>query len=856
MTEEALNEELVGRADELATMRVAMQKGPCLLHVTGPAGSGKSALALEAARRFGPGTRLLRLGSASDQAGVSAVLAERGWAGSLEAWIAEIRSGAIVLDAIDDVADLVRRALDSLLAAGLNVPILLTSSERLGLPGEQTVVAGPLSATASRELFARSVRRAREGASLSEDEEAVGRVVACLGGLPLALVSAAERMSILDAGELAKRLEAGGRPVLAGTELESSLRRALDRLSPELCSAVRQCSVFEGAFSVEDAEAVVKLESGRAVVEALHDLRKRWMLSSDPRDEHAMRLAMGKVLRAFVRDEAETLGAVHEARTRHAQHFAARARRQWRDEGPLVARFELEDFLGAARTLCDEGDLDGALSLIACIEPTEPTLLTTPSGRELLDTLVAKSGTKGDRSLEGRALLARGRILQYVGRTDLAVIDVEGALEHARKGKDPLLEGLVLQRLGSLRTDSGEAPLAVTLLGRSVGLLEPRSWRGTVSALNTLGTAEMACGDNTAARESFLRALTLRERHGDSDGTGQEHAGIGATLFQEGRLDEAVRSFDRARDLLAKAGSRDTFGYTLAARAMAVQELGRFADAESDLGRALEAFRVAKNRRFWRVFSGYLAQAQHEAGAHDRAETTYRDAIRALRTDGHVAYEGLFTASLAALLATCGRCEEAESLIQDAGLRSGDSGGRKDPRSLAMEIHGGHLALAKAKIAKEKGEDPSPHLERAKARLALAVDARTDDDVRFAERLLARAISALDGGASPTESLYVGKDVSSFRVGPRAPVDLRRKRATRSMMRALVDERLRAPGAPMSVEALVKATWPGERILPHAALSRAYVTVLMLRNLGLRSLLLQRDGGYLLDPEVPLLDDE
>jgi hypothetical protein len=57
------------------------------------------------------------------------------------------------------------------------------------------------------------------------------------------------------------------------------------------------------------------------------------------------------------------------------------------------------------------------------------------------------------------------------------------------------------------------------------------------------------------------------------------------------------------------------------------------------------------------------------------------------------------------------------------------------------------------------------------------------------------------------------------------------------------------------VDALVKATWPGERILPQAALSRVYVTVLMLRNLGLRTILVQRDGGYLLDPNVRLVDE-
>jgi tetratricopeptide (TPR) repeat protein len=445
---------------------------------------------------------------------------------------------------------------------------------------------------------------------------------------------------------------------------------------------------------------------------------------------------------------------------------------------------------------------------------------------------------------------------QFVGRADDALVDVEKALERAKKAKDPLLEGLVLQRLGSLRADRGEAAEAVTLLARSVALLEPRSWRGAVSALSTLGTAEMALGESTSARKRFLDALALRERHDDAEGAGQEYSGIGATLFQEGRLDEAVVSFDRARDLLVRTGPRDILGYALAARAMTLQELGRFDEAEADLVRALGELRSAKNRRFWRVFSGYLAQAQHEARAFDRAESSYREAIAALKADGHVAFEGLFTASYAALLASFGRLDEAEPLLRhELELESAGRGGakrsRREPHAIAAAVHVGHYFLAKARAAGD-AEAAASNLARAKARLSLAADARTDDDVRFAERLLARAVAAFES-TTEREVLRVGKDTSSFRLGARAEVDLRRKRATRLMMRALVDRRVASPGELLSVEALVQQTWPGERILPHAALSRAYVTVLMLRNLGLRSVLLQREGGYYLDPNVEIV---
>jgi hypothetical protein len=49
--------------------------------------------------------------------------------------------------------------------------------------------------------------------------------------------------------------------------------------------------------------------------------------------------------------------------------------------------------------------------------------------------------------------------------------------------------------------------------------------------------------------------------------------------------------------------------------------------------------------------------------------------------------------------------------------------------------------------------------------------------------------------------------------------------------------------------ALVEKGWPGEVMRTTSAMSRLYVTVLGLRNLGLRHILLVQDGGYLLDNE-------
>lgn len=858
MTEDLRQEGLVGRDRELRSIGSALaSNAPCIVHVTGAPGSGKSALALTAAKAHGSAT-IVRLAGARGESGLREALAAHGEAGTLEAFLAQVTTDLVVLDGADDLIDHVRRALDVYFARGARASVLVTSSNDLDLDDVRLlVVATPLDLESSRELFLRCARRARAGVSTAIDVEAdlVTMLLERLEGSPLAIASAASRLGVFDLAELVKRVESDAAAALAETPLVASLSRAVSRLAGSTRLALVEASSFESSFTASEAESVLSSEAGPVVVH-LEELVKRGFLHRQS-SEHGLRLHTSFVLRAFVRDTSgELSSALAEARVRQARQVARRVADRALGNGAFGRGLEVRDCLAAAFVLEQSGSPKGALDVLFAVEVLAPTELVDPRPCALLDTLVASAKSSREPQMEGRALLLRGRVAQFVGRADDALADVEKALERAKKAKDPLLEGLVLQRLGSLRSDRGQAQDAVTLLTRSIALLEPRSWRGTVAALSTLGTAEMAIGESTSARKRFLDALALREKHEDAEGAGQEHSGIGATLFQEGRLDEAVVSFDRARDLLVRTGPRDILGYALAARAMTLQELGRFEEAESDLVRALGELENAKNRRFWRVFCGYLAQAQHEARAFERAESSYRGAIAALKADGHVAYEVLFTASYAALLASFGRLDEAEPLVRgelelESAGRAGKRLSRKEPHAIAAAVHVGHYFLAKAKASTES-EGASASLAKAKARLLLAADARTDDDVRFAERLLARAISAFES-TTEREVLHVGKDTSSFRLGARAEVDLRRKRATRLMMRALVDKRIGAPGELLSVDALVQATWPGERILPHAALSRAYVTVLMLRNLGLRSVLLQREGGYYLDPSVEIV---
>lgn len=112
-------------------------------------------------------------------------------------------------------------------------------------------------------------------------------------------------------------------------------------------------------------------------------------------------------------------------------------------------------------------------------------------------------------------------------------------------------------------------------------------------------------------------------------------------------------------------------------------------------------------------------------------------------------------------------------------------------------------------------------------------------------RLRGEAPAPLGVGA-----VCVARDGTWFRVGAEAPVDLRTRFALARVLRALVAASERAPDDTLSLDAMVEAGWPGERLVGDSSANRVYVAVATLRKLGLRALLERREGGYRLAPRA------
>jgi hypothetical protein len=253
---------------------------------------------------------------------------------------------------------------------------------------------------------------------------------------------------------------------------------------------------------------------------------------------------------------------------------------------------------------------------------------------------------------------------------------------------------------------------------------------------------------------------------------------------------------------------------------------------------------------------GGLARLDHEQGQAVSARALYDQAIRGLReVVAHAFYESQLLAALGALLADAGEISGAERAFAEAEAVASPTESRT--AQLTAALHRGHLDLARARQAEERGDVEAATRHRSAAQERLHAPVPRAMEARFARRMLERALSAPHASSPPIPrgALVVSQDAAECRVPDGRAVDLRNHPKLQKLLLALVDARLNAPGQAVKIQALFDAAWRGEQALHESIRNRVYTAVRRLRRAGLEGLVLNDIDGYLLDPEVKVVHD-
>jgi len=500
----------LGRQRELDEVTTLLASGGArLLTLTGPAGAGKTRLALQAAAeacdRYPDGVFWAPLAALRDPKLLLEVAAQ-----ALEArdGLADRIADRRLLLILDNFEHLINaaRELVGVLAACPNLQLLVTSRELLRLPGEQAYPVPPLEPQDATALF---TARARAADPRFEPGPIIEQLCSRLDNLPLALELAATRVVVLSPEQLLDRLSKrldllkAGRGVDPRQQtLRATIEWSYDLLGENERLLFERLSVFGASSTLEAAEEICEAD-----IDTLQSLIDKSLLR-----RQGERFWMLETIREYAAERLERHGEAVVLADRHADHFIAFAEATTRgapDENVERTRRlypEVDNFRRALDWLVASGDAERELRLATgafwC-------LWTRSSLRELHGWLASalERGANADAHLRGEALGAAALAAANLGEAEVARAYARESLALARERDDKRQIEWALRVLSFDEPDLDERRRLLHECERLVRELGNDAGLAWVTYLR--GTTFVDEGSFDSARETLEQAAAL-----------------------------------------------------------------------------------------------------------------------------------------------------------------------------------------------------------------------------------------------------------------------------------------------------------------------------------------------------------
>jgi non-specific serine/threonine protein kinase len=661
----------VGRNREQQDVASLLQ-GHRLVTLTGPAGVGKTRLAVEVARsavgRFSAGTWFVDLAPlptpelvAQTVADVLGVRAEAGMAlaDTIAAGMAN-RQALIVLDNCEHVVQACSQLAAAMVTAGPDIRVLATSREPLGIPGEVSFSLSALPVARSDEpwervaaseavgLFGARAATARPGFQVTKANAGLIRDICHrLDGIPLALELAAAHVAGLPLRDICLRLDRRYRLLDAGAGaahgrhlgLGAAVEWSYDLLTEPEQILFERLSVFRGGFTFDAAEAVGTGEgiADQDIAALLSRLVTRSLVQLEEASPAFARYRMLEPLREYAWERLNDRGAASTRTERHARHYFARAV----EVEPHLYRADSKPWLDRLR---DENE-----NVRAALEWSFSPVGDAQLGAGIAGLVWHMWDLSGARS-EGLHWLDAG--LQVVDRN------------HPDE-RMSLLAAAALLRLGlgdfgaanELATDQLE-------LARTVG---DRRWEG--DALTRLGTVAWARGDLQTAKPLYREAVEVLAGAGDPWRMAIAQVHLARVHRDSGELNEANQTAEAALSHARQVGEDTVFGFALDVLASIVHQLKRSERASRLVEEALAHYRAVGYREGEASGLQMAGRLLLERGANAAAGQTFRDALDLCQQIGHRAGIATSLEGLGEVMAATGDDLGAATFLGAAAAR-------------------------------------------------------------------------------------------------------------------------------------------------------------------------------------------
>ncbi len=606
---------LVGRELEIAAVTSLLGRPEIrLVTLTGPGGTGKTRLALAAARRLASEARavFIDLSAVVDPALVvptvaHALGASESPGGDPVETVAIVigeRPTLLVLDNLEQVLD-AAADVSRLLDASAPLRVIATSRAPLRIARERVYQVQPLSVPdlgvetalgiehvpAVRLYVERALSADPQFAVTDMNAGSIARICRALDGLPLALELAAARVRTLGAegtaARLGERLSLLSRGARDLPERQRSLRATLDwsvqLLDANALRVLGALGAFSGGASLDAVEVVA---TGSDVPSALDDLLDAALVTrtSGPTDEP--RFGMLETVREYA---AELLGASDDERAvrdRHLEWFLALVEGDglyWQRDMNVawLDRIELEhdNYRAAFEHAHATGDAERELRLANALRYFWRVRGYVVEGRGRLEAAVDRSHDV-DPALRARTLGEAG-IMAFTGgdydRSHALWTEALPLIEALGEPREIARAHFELGAWAHAQNDLAEARRLYETAHDALSVVDDPIGHATV--LGNLAIVYQGTGDQARAREASEAALELYERSGDLDGLAVTTLNMAFVELGNGNIAEAGRRLGEAFAWSERLGHREVTAYAVGYASEVAFALGRADDA-------------------------------------------------------------------------------------------------------------------------------------------------------------------------------------------------------------------------------------------------------------------------------------
>jgi predicted ATPase/class 3 adenylate cyclase len=551
---------LVGREREVEEVAERVRGEEVrLLTLTGPGGTGKTRLALQAGADLlegaDDGVFFVSLATITDPELVPSAIAgslglkesaEEPLMETLESYLQHKRL-LLILDNFEQVLE-GSTLVGALLGSCPNLKVLATSRIPLGLYGEQEYPVPPLALPDPKVLPPLVVLTQYEAVRLfverakavkpdfevtNESAPAVAEICIRLDGLPLAIELAAVRTKLLPPqallirlGNRLKLLKGGARNLPARQQtLRATIDWSYDLLTEEEKTLFGRLSVFSGGHTIEAAEAVCDPGGDLDALEVVGSLLEKSLLRQEEGVGGESRFVMLETVHEYARERLEKSGEAEELKRRHAAYFVALAEEahpelKGQDQLKWLQRLEAEhdNTRAALSWALRQEKVELGLRLAGALQRFWWTRGYDSEGRRWLEGALAMDG-RGSVESRAMALAGVGSLASHQGDFDRA--------------EEALVEGLEL------------------LAGEVIERTEVK-----LLLLLTLGTVALEREDFGKATRLFEESLSSSREAGNDWGLARSVMSLATVIHEQGDLERTIGLFEEGIDLFRERGDK------------------------------------------------------------------------------------------------------------------------------------------------------------------------------------------------------------------------------------------------------------------------------------------------------------